>query len=770
MKNTRFRIKDVKLKKRNIFLIFIFLSCSSLILHLQSLTASVFADQNLAVSATVPPHASDFQFNFSSDGQTSVHQDTTLSYTITYGAQQSAGVPTTTTIVANFSTGTAPNASHVLDYVIGSATNAYNSTQPVVDLANKTITWTISNLPAGTTDQAVTFQLRTNSNYTGPKPVNFTILAHMNNQYLTLPDQTVSQSYQFQANTGSSNSSTVTPTPPSTSTPTPSPILSSGITGVSFPSISSSNATIQVNTSHPSKLTVEYGTSPNSLSHTVTTNSFHTSSIVTLDNLEADTTYYFRIYTKDASGHITTSEIFTFRTAKKSQIPQSVNGIAVISSNGQVILSQALSSPAGFVLLPTNTDYDITVSLSRSVEITSLEALVQAGSPLTTVSFVQKQPGVYSAHLSTLTSGTYQIFIRSTDNNGNVIEQQFANLKIIDPLAVYEKSSGNPITNARIYLTYYDTKTNSYRPLSSELFGTILNPSYTDSVGKINILLPPGKYRVEAGALFYDSQSLDFTLGPGTGQEFPKIYLTKDPFNLLSLLIYLKDLFIDGAAYALQMLHSLAAAVGLFNISAVIITGSFALLSSLLFTLKSHMSLKHLPIFLAFSVDLFLKKHKQNYLFGHIRDEDTNPLSRVRIEIEDTKTKNIIMHTTTHKLGKFYLPNTFPDDVTVIITKEGYKPYVLSITPSTQISDIGLQIVLEKGTPHHSSVFSSFIAGVEEGWGMLFETFLVFSLLLEGLFFLLYGFEKVLPFFVVSFLNINLWLFYLHERTRKPLI
>ncbi len=43
----------------------------------QLCTSTVLADQN--VSATVPPRTSDFQFNFASDGQTTVGQNTTLS-------------------------------------------------------------------------------------------------------------------------------------------------------------------------------------------------------------------------------------------------------------------------------------------------------------------------------------------------------------------------------------------------------------------------------------------------------------------------------------------------------------------------------------------------------------------------------------------------------------------------------------------------------------------------------------------------------------------
>lgn len=769
-----------------IFIPLLLTSCFLLI------TPSTNADE--AVSATVPPGASNFQFTFTSDGQTNVPQNTTLSYTITYGAQPSAEVSTNTTIVADFSNDKAPDNSDVLDYVIGSASNAYNNTQPVVDLTNRTITWNISNLPAGTTNQTVTFQLKTNSNYTGINPVNFTIRAEMSNQYVTLPDQTVNQTYQF-------NQSGVTPTPTPTQIPTPTPTPGPGptakpnlnvptatppipssfptpsstpssppqITNISIPTISQSGATIQVNTNTPSKLTVSYGTSPNALDQTVSTNQYAETSIVTLTKLNQNTTYYFRISATDISGQTITSEIFEFETAKQSPLIQTVNGTAVLTSNGNVMLSESVypNSPAGFALLPDNTDYNVTVTLSQPFDLTSLVAIEQDQLPLATVAFVQKQPGVYVAHLKTFDPGMYQLFLKTTDANGNVNQQKIADIKVILPLTVYEKDSGDPINNARLFLSYYDIKTNSYQLLSEDFFGNIPNPSYTDAFGQVNLILPPGKYQVNASALFYDGQTIDFTLGPLNGQEFPKIYLKKDPLNMLSLLTYTKDLFIDTFDASLKALHTLVTSAGFFTVAAVTITGDFVLLGYLLFFLKSHITFKNLPLFILFSIDVLLKRHKQKYIFGQITDAQNNPLTRVRIEIEDAQTRNILLHGESHKTGRFYFKNSFGDSVKLIFTKEGYEPIIININNQTPIPATGLHIKLTTGTPHHGSILSHFLAGFEEGWGMLFETFLVMSIILEVLFFLWYGFEKTIPFFVLSLINIILWLFYLREHSAK---
>src|SRR5260221_14796551 len=95
--------------------------------------ARAFADESIYVSATAPPHASDFQFAFSStDGISTARQYQTLSYEITYGATTSANMNTNITLVADFSQDLAPNHSDVLDYVDGSASDGYGNSPPVV--------------------------------------------------------------------------------------------------------------------------------------------------------------------------------------------------------------------------------------------------------------------------------------------------------------------------------------------------------------------------------------------------------------------------------------------------------------------------------------------------------------------------------------------------------------------------------------------------------------------------------------------------------------
>src|SRR6266568_7184064 len=190
---------------KKIFSLLFFLNLISLIFN-----PLVNADQT--VTASVPPRTADYQFDFvPSDGQTTVRQGSTLTYQITYGAKQTAAFPTAnTSIVVDWSNDKAPNNADLLEYVNGSATTAYGGSVPVVDLINRTITWTIPNLPAGTTDQAVTFQVKALDNYPASvdNPIPFILTSSMHNQYVTMPDQTIMEYYRYH-----------TPAPGPTATP-----------------------------------------------------------------------------------------------------------------------------------------------------------------------------------------------------------------------------------------------------------------------------------------------------------------------------------------------------------------------------------------------------------------------------------------------------------------------------------------------------------------------------------------------------------------------
>jgi hypothetical protein len=737
-------------------------------------------ERNVSVSALVPPRNADFQFDFTSDGQTSGPQNTTLDYQITYGASSSAGVSTNTTIVADFNDDLAPGNSHVLDYVIGSASDGFNGTQPVVNLTNRTITWTITNLPAGTTNQTITFQLRTNENYTGAQIVSFSTRASFSNQYITLTDQTLTQSYQFDQNLvtptpTTSPTPTITPTPivgttvtpgpqaTPTNAPTPTPTVTPSVTpsqvqilDVAFTGISDAGASIGVTANQPVSLTIRYGTSPIALTQTVQTTQPATYNKFDLKDLKPDTAYYFQILATGSDGHTRTSEIFTFTTARDSQPPVLTNNSVVITSGDKVIISgipNGETIPFGF--LTTKTNYLLTYAFSQQLSLKSFEVIVrdQNGNETRTVHLNEKESKIYHAQLKSNDTGLYEVFVKITDPKGNVVEQKIAILKFVHRIQVLEQGSNLPISDARIFISKLNPATNKFEPLDSGK-----NPQFTDTGGEIDTILSQGKYRAEISALLYAGKSIEFTLGKFDGQEFPTVYLQKDPFHVAAFLNNIQNIIVDSSNVVFVALNELIESTRFNSLISGITVGSFTLLSSLLFYFRTDMLWKSLLPFFIFNVLATVKKHHEAYLYGIVLDPDKNPVSRARIEVIDLKSNTVLTHALSNKSGRFVLKNTFKQQyIKFQITKDGFAEREI-MTPTDTKKLIEINVALSGNKPTMIS------RGIKHTLGEFFELILLLSLIAELIFLFNYGIAKTMPFFLLSVANLLLWIFFQREK------
>lgn len=742
-----------------------------------SLIQHSFADlsENMTASATVQPSTDNYQFTLGEQyGQSNISQQTKYTYVITYGAQQSAYFTTGDTVITfNWQNDLAPNNLHMFDYVIGSASYGYDNAPPIIDVTNRTITWIIPSMPAGTADQKLFVVLNSNTYDIPSHPFSVSLTATMNNQYVTMPEQTLQQTYTYIVPKPGPQPTPVPQQPTPTPTPTPQP---SQITGVAITNVSNNNGSIRIETIGPSNIAVDYGTSPKNLNQSVSTTGYYYPNSVSLNNLLSDTWYYFRITSTDLSGQTIYSELYSFKTAKEPPSINLDNNIIVFSTNGHVLLSD-LQSQSNIVnpsvILPINNDYEITYTVENNSHLKSIDAIIISkilgqntfmASNLPSeliIPMQEKAHSLYVANVESLTMGQYQIDVRLQDDNGDIVEKKIADLKIIPHLTVYAQDTGNPLADARVFLYYFDTQTNNYQPLSAQLFGPIQNPSYTNSMGQSMIILPVGKYRVDESALLYDEKSVDFVIGPGSGQNYPILYLNRDDLNIISVGSFLNNYLGDTWSKTKTTLQNYASSIRIFHLFSVGILSSFILLSFLFFLFRSQIHIKHLPVFFLFNVHKLVNKHQQIYLFGTVTDDRHIPISHALLEVEDSDTKNIITEMITNKAGKFYFKNSFTNSINLLVTKEGYEPLKLE----TGLLNNELHIRLEKGEKHHVSLIHFCIQGIEKIFGIFFEVSLVISIILEFLFLSIYGWDKVLLYFILSIVNITLWIFYLQEKS-----
>jgi len=752
------------------------------------LAGIVRADEDIAVTGTVPPKQADFQFEFLiTDGKSNASQDETLSYQIKYGAENSAGFTTSSTIVVDYN-------STILDYIVGSAGNGYGGATPVVDVNNKTITWSI-NLPRNTLNQTINFQLKTNSSNISSSATNFTIKAKMSNQYVNMPNKTITQAYQY-------NSSLVTPTPTSvpaatstptkgptptgiitpTKTPTPTPKAKAKLvlSGVSFSKISYNSATINFQTNPAAKATLAYGTAANNLGQSIGL-SEDTSHSVSIENLSAEKTYYFQISATDPSGQKITSDIFTFKTAEDSSVaPTFENNVVVITSSGNVLLSESKDKDRpgnATALVAADTPYEITYRVRQKISLKSIQAVMKKnialgiqsqkvlGTSEIITTMIEKEPGVYVARIKTDIAGVFDVFVRMHDTKGNITEEKVAKTKIMPPLSVYDKDTQSPISDSRIFIEYLNPDTKKYEKLTGEKFENIPNPIFTDQNGIARTVLPSGKYRAQVGAFGYDAKEITFTLGANSGDEFPQVVLKKNPANLLNYIRYYSNAITDSYAQFVKNITHLPFPIRFFRLIAVFIVFASIFITYLLFHLRTRVYPKNfISYFLHHFKNIFSKHGSQNFSV-RITDGQNGRISQVLVETVDPETDEIINSSVSNKNGVCLISNPKTrKKLKLLITKQGFSPK--DITVETDNSREGFTVILEKGeNPTHSWLRKTIDMFLETG-GIFFEVGLLASLFLELLFFSLFGFIAAIPFFILSLFNIILWIFYQQEKPK----
>jgi len=547
--------------------------------------------QTVNVSSTVIPHNSDFQKSISQDQTSTIPQNTTITYTVTYGSHLLYADQLK--IEASWDQGTiSGNTSSTisgLDYVTGSASQAYNNTTPVVDLTNNKIDWNISSFPANTQNKTVTFQLKTNSSYTGSPTVTFPISVKLINPNITTSSASVTTTCQYNAALstptptsagGPTNSPTPGNSPTSTPTPTglettPTPVLPQArpniFSKINIFNLTSTQADIEYIANQQGNVTIFFGLSPQSITNQQNQQS-NGYGIFNLTTLLPNTTYFFQLVSDGDQGKFS-SEIFSFKTPSSSQIPEVVLDSLVIAAPHDILYSPELYNPGGFAnsvtVIPTiqiskDTDYTIAFRLTKTSDIKSVEVILENNSILGIFSFAHAQNigpttymypvfdrgnGDYSANIiNSLPSGHYIAYVRIVDITGNIKTQKIAPIHVLRPFSAFDSKTKKPIEDVRIVIYNLDPTTKNYARFPN-LHGYI-NPIYTNKMGEATEQLPSGKYKVTFSLqlLGYHNVTKYFSIGKGSTDDYPRAYMNATPINFMDIVSYYTSAFSDWIA------------------------------------------------------------------------------------------------------------------------------------------------------------------------------------------------------------------------------
>lgn len=744
--------------------------------------SQVFAD-TITVTGTVAARPSDFQLAILSSppSATTVNQNQTITYTITYGSSLAYATPMT--IKASWTQGTIQSQSSpsvdIADYVLNSASNAYGNTLPVVNPTNKTITWSITSFPGNTTNQTVTFQLKTNASYTGASTVTFTTIAHMDDSNVTIPDQSTNTTYQYNPGTTPTN----TPTPkPTLAAPSPTSVILSPAENLQFKeisitSISANTATIHISTNKSTTLFFAYGLALHNLNKTLTAIDFSQAHDISLDNLSADTTYYFRITATDKGGEKLPSDYFSFRTASAANNPTIDRNTLIVTSENVILYNTLLNKDNALresIIVPTNTIYNFQFSLSHPETLKRLRTTIVNKYVLgintfseilpntDSITLWEIRPGVYAGRLlSPNTTGVYTLSVTVYDINGNITPQQILDVWVKKPIHIFSEKTNQPIEKAKVSLSLFSEIDHQYKTISPQTL-PIKNPNYSNAEGLLATILPQGKYKMTVTALFYRSKTIAFMISPENSIQYPQVYLSDDQFNLLTFIQYYTDTGNDFLRATEQYLSDLSQSWRFFDLISGLAILCMVFITAFSLSIRTKISLLSFPWLFVYSVNhlLFFNKDR-NTISGQIFDEKTQrPIKNALIIIIDANSNKIIDKVYTNIFGYFYSPCNHCLNFKFAVHKKGYEVHEFFEYSSESLT-MGKIILEIKPEEHYHSIFKNISDGIINSIDYFFEVFLIISLLLELLFWLTLGWKRALPFLLLTLFNLTLWILHL---------
>lgn len=738
----------------------------------------IVSSDGISVTATVPAVASDFQANLSlvTPHYGTYAQNTEITYKLTYGSylNNSTGI----TLEADWA-----NGGGLVDYVVGSATDAIGSTSPVVDSVNKKITWTIAPIPASTSNQSVTFKLKTNNSYTLFKPVNFSVSGRVLGPGTQTADSTVTLTYLNLSHQDGSLTPTCTPASCPTSVPTTTQPTATQqvsvlplINQIEIRSISASQASIFVNTNKPTSAKINYGTSDKNQPLSILSETTSQNHIINLKSLKPLTRYFFTVTVTDSESKSATSDLFIVDTAdEQSRAPQALKNSIVISSlDVQLTNAIPIEGVLPNVIIPIDSTFAFRFVTDSFENIKSIKGIMRnenvldvtsayaSNSPLE-LSVSEISPGQYVGKFEGYPSkGNYKLYLSLQDYAGNLTEQEIASVYIVEPLRIINALNKNGIENAKITLFYYNPRTKIYELISPNIT-SIKNPNRSDFRGVVSAILPEGKYRATVTVLGFEVKTLDFEVEPGIG-GYPNIELQPQPFNLITYLNYSIQNALDAIDLLVNYIDDFKTSGRFLELVTLGVIILFIALSLLQLSKVFGVPVLLLPLFAIYHfLSIFYKPKHTHFIQGKIIDISLHtPVEGVLLHFAYSNGK-VVAHTRSNSNGDFTVSLKKIASLKVSLSKKGYETFSKTISGEDLTEKLTFAISKsEKPDKFGLKTIAWYFTSLAESF---FESFLVLTIIVEIIFAQQFGIAKALPALIVSIGNILLWA--LHARPKK---
>ncbi len=758
--------------------------CCFLVLLYGPARGEVYASEtkDMNVSATVPSKPGEYQLNITAEPRDSrIAQTTEIHYTVTYGTNLSY---TTTpfilqaTLLPGKVQGVAVPSLYIEDILPNAISNAYQNISPVIDLIAHTITWTIPSFPAQTTDQKVSFILKTNESYTGVDVVDFDVAMKIIAPDITVTE-TMSQSYLYIP-----PKAQPTPTPTPTVAPT-KPI----ITSVQVSEVTKDTATFLVMTNPKTSVKAVATALTGGSTKTMTTTDLTQYHRMTISDLLPNTSYIVRFTIIDEQKQEIISDAYSIHTSLL-YTPIHIDTSSLIISSLDTIFQPEFSMGAPtappFATLPVDTQYTFQLRIPDAKRIFRIQGIIQdsnvlgffidtlfpngkmkeADASTEMVDMAELSPSIFTGTLKTKpTSGLYELRIRITDINDNVTEQYVGTVSVVQPFTVLNTQTNAPIENARIFLSRYFPKTGEYTPLSPSFVST-RNPVFTNERGESSFVLPQGTYRAVVSYLGTEKTVL-FTLDNNQHSGFPVVSLLPAPLTIIGYIRYHVQNIMDVlVTNAISFGSSIGSSKRLFESIAVMIMVLLSLATLVAFSSRTLISISSIPKYLVHTIQSLIKHPSvSSYISGIVIDGNTRKaIPLADIAIIDCATNTIATLLKTDRFGHYFFKTQPGCAYEIEIRKPGYEciesiPYQPELSPKTVIH------VLHTYHPHRlHSALQTIKQSVQTVFSVFFEAIIVLTLVIEVIFLRYFGIIATYPYLIASFFAVLLWVAYMHHK------
>lgn len=762
-------------------LLFVFLYSNDFVIA-QSATPPPVT-RTFTVTGVVPPKVTDYQLELDTDptGVVTVGQNEEITFKITYGSMLK--YPYQMTLEAQWYLGTLVGEGlytfDVVSYVPGSASQAEGSTVPVVNLTNRTISWNISSFPSETTDQEVTFKLKTPLLRISDGNVEFKVKARIFTSRITIPDEEVSLTYipsdayvptstptYTPTPTGLPTQSSTTATPPPISTPTPIPLVAD----IKLHELDSTSAVLLVTSSKPAKITVYYGTSQY-LENSVVDSMLSISKKISLAKLQPNTTYFARVRATDANGlTYITPEFFVFKTPKEPAINEEVSRRYYIGSTGVMLDSAYLTSSKQSFVFPIDTMINIVLPFEdkspAQVYVKLVNNKVLGLNNFTKNSYherirlLETQEGVYSGQfLTSSTQGLYDLMIEKRQIDGDFSIEKLTQLNTVNPMKV-KGEAGEPVENARISIDIWNSRTKLYESLPVESIG-LTNPVKSETDGTFPFVLPNGKYKVHITSIGYKDVEESFDFSPSEEKYYPQFTMQRAPFSIFDLLRYFYEIVFDAYQHVSHYLDELYASYRFMHMSTIVGIFTLSILSLYLTAHYLTVRVEDLYIFIVKLAKKILHPFvKRTPVFtSFVEDQNGSPIHGVLaimspLNSPETKTQKDL----TNVFGEFEFAVTdLESDYSLILRKQGYITKKM-IVKKSMLTKNNHHIVLEEEVTHMEGIADTFIYAILSGIVRTFaDSLLLFVIVIHTIYIVKFGILYDVPILLITLLNVVIY-------------